>query len=48
MIAIRGRDDRYGKDDGIDLKRLIMLMKEAKQRIPLRVSLQIVPTLQEH
>lgn len=43
VIAIRGRTTIIMEEiEGIDLKRLISLMKEARQRIPLRVSLQIV------
>lgn len=43
VIAIRGRTTILMEEvEGIDLKRLILLMKEVRQRIPLRVSLQIV------
>lgn len=43
VIAIRGRTTVIMEEiNGIDLKGLISLMKDMKQRIPLRVSLEIV------
>ena len=46
VIAIRGRTTILMEQiEGIDLKRLISLMKEVKQRIPLRVSLQIISSV---